>query len=153
MVPQGNCLHFVYIYFLKKSHLDIPKGCFDRSESGLPGLIRWDQRCGWARLKFALGYFRDWTVCACVCMVFVFIATLCMCGNGPWSDLLINGQCVYVWKRSWSCFHANELQQMGERRMDQQRTNTPAVVQLKRPTDPLVKCDRLHTNIRRCCDG
>lgn len=42
---------------------------------------------------------------------------------------------------------------MGERRMDQQRTNTPAVVQLKRPTDPLVKCDRLHTNIRRYCDG
>lgn len=124
----------------------------DGSESGLPGLIRWDQRCGWALLKFCTGIF-PWLDRVRVCMVFVFVGTVCMCGNGPWSDLLINGQCVYVWKRSWSCFHANELQQMGERRMDQQRTNTPAVIQLKRPTDPLVKCFRLHRNTRRHCDG
>lgn len=58
------------------THSDVPKGGFDESESGLPGLIRRDQRCGWALLKF------DRTVigpCACVFVWSLFSSVRCVC--------------------------------------------------------------------------
>lgn len=51
----------------------------------------------WSRAtKVCSGMFSVTGCCVCVCMLFVFMCVVCMCGNGPWSDLLINGQCVYV---------------------------------------------------------
>lgn len=97
---------------------------FDRQKSRSSGLIHWGERSGCYLVKCVSRCFCDYAVVS-VSMVIVFIRVVCMCGNGAWSDLLINGQCVYVWKRSWSCFHANEEQQMGERSNNEQTHQQP----------------------------